>query len=607
MSSENQNTPLFTDLGLSQPLLKALDEAGYESPTPIQVRMIPPMLEGRDVVGQAQTGTGKTAAFALPLLMHLRPGKVVTPQILVLAPTRELAIQVAESFQQYGKHLPNFRALPIFGGQDYTIQLNALKRGAQVIVGTPGRVMDHIRRGSLNLASIHCLVLDEADEMLKMGFIDDVEWILEQTPAERQVALFSATMPQSIRLIAQKHLSSPVSITIETRTATAQTINQRYLSVNGFGKKLEALSRLLESEPFNAMLVFVRTKLQTVELAESLAELGYNCAPLSGDIQQSNRLRTIEQLKNGKIDILVATDVAARGLDVERISHVINFDIPFDNEAYIHRIGRTGRAGRSGEAILFVHPREQRMLTAIEKLTRQKITPMVLPSTKAVNAKRIERFKERITSAINADSTVPDIFQKLVSDYQQEHQVEPLSMAAALARLLQGSTPLLLPETIEKKGRAERTEAIRPERRGVQDREPKGRSARSAITLPGDEAMDRYRIEIGHNHGVKPGNIVGAIANEADLSSANIGRISIFDDYSTVDLPFGMPNDIFRLLQKVRINDRSLRISKLDEAGQSGGRKDRQAGKAKSGFAAKSTRPRSKGPSAKAADQQYQA
>jgi len=576
MSSENHSTASFSDLGISQPLLQSLDEAGYESPTPIQVRMIPHMLEGRDVVGQAQTGTGKTAAFALPLLMHLRPGKVITPQILVLAPTRELAIQVAESFQQYGQHLPNFRALPIFGGQDYTIQLNALKRGAQVIVGTPGRVMDHIRRGSLNLATIHSLVLDEADEMLKMGFIDDVEWILEQTPADRQIALFSATMPQSIRRIAQKYLSSPIEITIETKTVTAQTINQRYLLVNGFGKKLEALSRLLESESFNAMLVFVRTKLQTVELAESLTDLGYSCAPLSGDIQQSNRLRTIEQLKNGKIDILVATDVAARGLDVERISHVINFDIPFDNEAYIHRIGRTGRAGRSGEAILFVHPREQRMLGAIERLTRQKITPMALPSTKQVNAKRIERFKEKITTALSAG---PDIFLKLVSDYQMEHEVDPLSMAAALARLAQGSAPLLLPETVDKTVRFEKSVPVRPERKFTRDREVKGKPARTVATLPTDEAMDRYRIEIGHNHGVKRGNIVGAIANEADLSSANIGRISIFDDYSTVDLPYGMPTEIFKILQKVRINDRTLRLSRLEDSGHTEPGKDRPEAK----------------------------
>ena len=562
MSTASHATPTFSDLQLSPPLLRALEEAGYESPTPIQSRMIPHMLAGRDVVGQAQTGTGKTAAFALPLLMQLRQEKRVQPQILVLAPTRELALQVAESFQQYGRHLDNFRALAIFGGQDYTVQLNGLKRGAQVIVGTPGRVMDHIRRGSLNLAGIHSLVLDEADEMLKMGFIDDVEWILEQTPADRQIALFSATMPPSIRHIAQKHLSSPVEITIETKTVTAPTINQRYLPVNGYGKKLEALQRLLEAETLDAVLIFVRTKLQTVELAEALIDKGYACAPLSGDIQQANRLRTIEQLKSGRIDILVATDVAARGLDVERISHVINFDIPFDTEAYIHRIGRTGRAGRSGEAILFVHPREQRMLGAIEKATRQKITLMAMPSARAINEQRIKKFKDRITTALDGDLSV---FQSILTAYQQENGTDPLLLAAALARLSQGERPFLMAETEPRQDRAARPAPRNGEKPLRRTRE-EGRTPRKAVTLPSDEAMERYRIEIGHRHGVKPGNIVGAIANEADLESRHIGHIAIFDDFSTVDLPFGMPGDVFRLLQKVRINERPLRLSRLDSS-----------------------------------------
>ncbi|KAB2889986.1 MAG: DEAD/DEAH box helicase [Desulfobulbaceae bacterium] len=562
MPAENHATPLFSDLQLSAPLLRALEDAGYESPTPIQCRMIPHMLAGRDVVGQAQTGTGKTAAFALPLLMQLRQDKRVQPQILVLAPTRELALQVAESFQQYGRHIDNFRALAIFGGQDYTVQLNGLKRGAQVIVGTPGRVMDHIRRGSLNLAGIHSLVLDEADEMLKMGFIDDVEWILEQTPADRQIALFSATMPPSIRHIAQKHLSSPVEITIETKTVTAPTINQRYLPVNGYGKKLEALQRLLEAEALDAVLIFVRTKLQTVELAEALIDKGYACAPLSGDIQQANRLRTIEQLKSGRLDILVATDVAARGLDVERISHVINFDIPFDTEAYIHRIGRTGRAGRSGEAILFVHPREQRMLGAIEKATRQKITLMAMPSARAINEQRIKKFKDRITTALDGDLAV---FQSILAEYQQENGTDPLLLAAALARLSQGERPFLMVEAEPRRERAARPAARNGEKPPRRPRE-EGRTPRKAITLPTDEAMERYRIEIGHRHGVKPGNIVGAIANEADLESRHIGHIAIFDDFSTVDLPFGMPGDVFRLLQKVRINERPLRLSRLDSS-----------------------------------------
>jgi ATP-dependent RNA helicase DeaD len=588
MPAATDATPLFSDLQLSPPLLRALDDAGYESPTPIQCRMIPHMLAGRDVVGQAQTGTGKTAAFALPLLMQLRQEKRVQPQILVLAPTRELALQVAESFQQYGRHLDDFRTLAIFGGQDYTVQLNGLKRGAQVVVGTPGRVMDHIRRGSLSLAGIHSLVLDEADEMLKMGFIDDVEWILEQTPAERQIALFSATMPPSIRQIAQKYLSSPVEITIETKTVTAPTINQRYMPVNGYGKKLEALQRLLEAEPFDAMLIFVRTKLQTMELAEALIDRGYSCAPLSGDIQQANRLRTIEQLKSGRIDILVATDVAARGLDVERVSHVINFDIPFDTEAYIHRIGRTGRAGRSGEAILFVHPREQRMLGAIEKATRQKITLMTMPSARVVNEQRVRKFKERITAAIEGELGV---FQEIVQQYQKEQGIDPLLLAAALARLAHGDRPFLMVEDEPRRDKAAKTRSRDGEKTVRRDREDE-RKPRRPISLPTDEPMERYRIEVGHRHGVKPGNIVGAIANEADLESRHIGHIAIFDDFSTVDLPSGMPGEVFRLLQKVRINERPLRLSRLESPVPERTRGERPARRDRKTIAAKAPRPR---------------
>jgi ATP-dependent RNA helicase DeaD len=591
MSADTNATPLFSDLQLSSPLLKALEDAGYESPTPIQSRMIPHMLAGRDVVGQAQTGTGKTAAFALPLLMHLKAEKPVHPQILVLAPTRELALQVSDSFQQYGRHLDNFRSLAIFGGQDYGVQLSALKRGVQVIVGTPGRVMDHIRRGSLNLQHIHSLVLDEADEMLKMGFIDDVEWILEQTPATRQIALFSATMPQSIRRIAQKHLSSPVEITIETKTVTAPTINQRYIPANGYAKKLEALQRLLEVEPFDAMLIFVRTKLQTMELAEALADKGYACAPLSGDIQQANRLRTIDQLKSGRIDILVATDVAARGLDVERISHVVNFDIPFDAEAYIHRVGRTGRAGRSGEAILFVHPREQRMLGAIEKLTRQKIAPMDMPSARAINEQRINKFKERISGALEADSTV---FQTIIRDYQQEHGTDPLLLASALARLVHGERPFLMAETEPRKEKMATTAPRRAER--PSSRKETGRPARTPLTLPADEAKERYRLEVGLRHGVKPGNIVGAIANEADIESRHIGQISIFDDYSTVELPYGMPAEIFRLLQKVRINERPMHLSRIESSGQTGKRGARQGLTGRKNTGGKTFHSRAKNP-----------
>lgn len=562
MSSEYESQPFsFADFDLSAPLLQAVNAAGYETPTPIQKEMIPHVLEGRDVVGQAQTGTGKTAAFALPLLSRLQPGKSKSPQILVLAPTRELAIQVAESFMDYGKHLKNFNVLPIFGGQDYNIQLRQLQKGVQVVVGTPGRVMDHLRRGTLKPATIHSLVLDEADEMLRMGFLDDVEWILDQLPGRKQTALFSATMPHNIRKIAQKYLNDPVEITIKNKAATAKTINQRCLiTAGGFSKKVDALSRILEAESVDGTLIFVRTKIQTVEIAEQLVNHGYLAAPLNGDIQQSQRLRTVEQLKSKKIDILVATDVAARGLDVERISHVINFDIPFDTESYIHRIGRTGRAGRSGEAILFVNPRERSMLRSIERATRQKITTMELPSIGDINKKRIEKFKEKITGALKGDTS---FYEKLIEEYLEETEVNPLQLAAALAHLSQGNTPLLKAEP------KFRNDPAPANRRSTStksfDKRPKTRKS-MAVQLPPEEGMERFRIQLGNNEGVKPGNIVGAIANEADISSKFIGRIAIFDSYSTVDLPFGMPEDILRVLQRARIGSKAMKLQKIGEA-----------------------------------------
>ncbi len=557
MSFDDLTTPLFSDFNLSQPLLQALDDAGYESPTPIQIEMIPHVLAGRDVVGQAQTGTGKTAAFALPLLDRLDL-KRNHPQVLVLTPTRELALQVAEAFQTYGAHLKGLKTVAIFGGQDYATQLTQLKRGAQVVVGTPGRVMDHIRRQSLKMDNIVSLVLDEADEMLNMGFIDDVEWVLTQMPEKRQISLFSATMPASIRKMAKKYLTDSVEIMIKSRTATATTIHQRYLLTDGFSRKIEALGRILEMEPFNGVLIFVRTKIQTVELAEKLASLGYSCAPLCGDIPQNQRLRTVEQLKSGKLDILVATDVAARGLDVERISHVINFDIPFDNEAYIHRIGRTGRAGRKGEAILFIHPREKRMLHAIETLTRQKIEPMTVPTVRDINARRVEAFKERITDTLKKNDFT--FFKDLLDGYMQETKVPAVDLAAVLAGIAQGNTPFFLKESPADK-RPVRKES---ERNRTFEKTPRPKTFTKRPASEPEQGMDRYRIEIGLTHGVKPGNIVGAIANEAELSSEHIGRISIFDDHSTIDLPFGMPDDILRLLKKVRINERMLKISRLD-------------------------------------------
>ncbi|MDH7452438.1 DEAD/DEAH box helicase, partial [Luteimonas composti] len=433
-------TVSFSDFQLSEPLLRALGDVGYESPSPIQAATIPPLLAGRDVLGQAQTGTGKTAAFAIPALARLEPD-ARKPQVLVLAPTRELAIQVAEAFQKYASHLPGFHVLPIYGGQGYGQQFSALKRGVQVVVGTPGRVIDHLDRGSLDLSELRTLVLDEADEMLRMGFIDDVEAVLKKTPETRQVALFSATMPSQIKRIAQTYLKDPVEIAIKSQTTTAANIRQRVWMVSGTNK-LDALTRILEAEPFDAMIIFARTKLGTQELADRLSARGFAAAAINGDLDQKQREKTIQQLKDGRIDILVATDVAARGLDVERISHVLNYDIPYDTESYVHRIGRTGRAGRSGEAILFAAPRERGMLGAIERATRQKIEPMQLPSVETVNERRLGKFMDRITGALGS----PDLalFRDLVERYEREHNVPAAEIAAALARVVQGDTPLLI-------------------------------------------------------------------------------------------------------------------------------------------------------------------
>jgi ATP-dependent RNA helicase DeaD len=767
----------FLDLGLPEAVLQALRDVGYEAPTPIQAETIPALLAGSDVLGQAQTGTGKTGAFALPVLSKIDLSKAQT-QALVLVPTRELAIQVAEAFQRYATHMKGFHVLPIYGGQSYTPQLKGLKRGAHVIVGTPGRVMDHMKRGTLPLEALNFLVLDEADEMLQMGFIDAIEWILEQAPPERQIALFSATIPPAIRRIAQRHQRTPAQITIRSRTSTAPNIRQRYWLVSGM-HKLDALTRILEVESFDAMLVFVRTKLETVELAERLEARGFEAAPLNGDIPQQQRERTIAALKSGKVDIVVATDVAARGLDVERISHVVNYDVPYDSESYIHRIGRTGRAGRSGEAILFIAPRERNMLRIIERATRQQIAQMNLPSVAAVNEQRVARFKQRIADTLAAGETAA--FRSIIEEFEAENEVPAIEIAAALASLLQGATPLLLPEKsqAEQSGRewgrqAEERDGPRGqgprsrhdrdgggERRGARpgdrsaggarkhardrgddarqqggdvraagvdrelraeraadgdrnprvdrgdesgwargddrvaggvsprgesaadsDREPRGKhvadgdrnphgdraqfhvgvpsdagstggptdtgatralrhsgedegddlsrargddrvaggvgprgesadgdreprvdrgdetgrsrgegvpprapadtgAARASRDRGGDErdsgarpsrrrrgtedvVFETFRLEVGHAHGVKPGNIVGAIANEAGLEGRHIGQVDIRDDHSFVDLPEGMPKDIFRNLKKVRVVGQELRISRVD-------------------------------------------
>ena len=540
-SDAKPGTSSFRDLGLSAPLIKVLDEIGYETPTPIQSQAIPHLMKGRDILGHAPTGTGKTAAFALPLLSNIDVDNK-NVQVLTLTPTRELAIQVAEAFQHYASQIKGFHVLPIYGGQEYGGQIRQLKRGVQVVVGTPGRLMDHMRKGTLKLGNLKAVVLDEADEMLRMGFIEEVEWILQQTPDKRQMALFSATMPKQVEKIARRYLNDPQEISIKARTATAETIRQRYWQVSGF-HKLDALTRILEVEPFDAILMFVRTKIATVELAEKLEARGYAAAAMNGDMVQSQREQMVERLKKGTLDILVATDVAARGLDVNRISHVINYDVPYDTEAYIHRIGRTGRAGRSGEAILFVAPRERRMLAAIERATRQKIEQMVLPTTETVNNKRIADFKQKITDTLAVGEL--GFMQGLVEQYRQEHDVPAVEIAAALAKMTIGEKSMLLgPDKGRDKGKSKL--GIKP----VRDAE---------------SGAERFRIEVGHVHGVKPGNIVGAIANESGLDGEHIGSIEIEAEYSLVDLPAGIPKDVFEDLKKTRICGELMNISRHGE------------------------------------------
>ena len=563
MSESEQLT--FQQLALSEPILKALNDVGYETPSPIQAETIPLLLSGRDVLGQAQTGTGKTAAFALPALSNIDVNQR-DPQILVLAPTRELAIQVAEAFHKYAKHIKGFNVLPIYGGQEYGGQIRSLKRGVHAVVGTPGRVMDHIRKGTLNLDGLKTLVLDEADEMLRMGFIDDVEWILEQTPKTRQIALFSATMPTQVRRIATAHLTNPAEITIKMKTATANLIRQRFWPVSGM-HKLDALTRILEAETFDGMIIFVRTRIATVEVAEKLSARGFAASALNGDIPQAQRERTVDQLKKGKLDILVATDVAARGLDVERISHVVNYDIPHDTEAYIHRIGRTGRAGREGDAILFVAPRERRMLNAIERATSKKIELMELPSTELINDKRIAQFKQAIADTLATEDL--GLFKHLVEQYQNEHNVPAIEIASALAKLVQGDSPLLLQHKpvprADKAWESRGNDQPRTRDRG-KGSERSERPQRPRKDAPPEKGMQRFRIEVGHIHKVMPGNIVGAIANEANIDAQNIGRINIFDDHSTIDLPADMPEDIYAGLKKVWVAGQTLNISREGEA-----------------------------------------
>lgn len=538
----------FHQLGLAEPLLAALAEVGYERPSPIQAACIPPLLAGRDLLGEAQTGTGKTAAFALPVLSRLDLS-VRDPQALVLAPTRELAIQVAEAFQRYARQLPGFQVLPVYGGQGMAAQLKQLQRGAHVIVGTPGRVMDHINRKTLRLDRLRTLVLDEADEMLRMGFVDDVDWILEHTPAERQVVLFSATMPEPIRRIARRHMRSPEEVKIRERTTTVAATTQKYCKVAA-PHKLDALTRILETEEaLDAALVFVRTKTATVEIADKLEARGYAVAALNGDLTQPLRERVIEQLKQGRLDIIVATDVAARGLDVSRITHVINFDVPYDTEAYVHRIGRTGRAGRTGTAILFVTPREMRMLGMIERATRQKIEPLPLPSRAAVADRRVAQFREQIETVIATEEL--GFFRDVVRDLEAGGTADLHEVAAALAFLAQRERPLQLPPAQGPDiADAQRSMRPVPARASAQEINPGG-------------ALVRYRIEVGRNHQAMPKDIVGAIANETGMGGRNIGRIDLFDDYSTVELPADLPPEILETLRRTRVRQRPLGLRTL--------------------------------------------
>lgn len=555
-SSTEAASTTFADLQINPSVLRAIADVGYESPTGIQAATIPALMAGSDVVGLAQTGTGKTAAFAIPILSKIDVTSTAT-QALVLAPTRELALQVAEAFSRYGAHLPKINVLPIYGGSSYSVQLAGLRRGAHVVVGTPGRVIDHLERGTLDLSHVDYLVLDEADEMLTMGFAEEVDRILSETPEYKQVALFSATMPPAIRKITTKYLHDPLEVSTKAKTATAENISQRYIQVAG-PRKMDALTRVLEVEPFEAMIVFVRTKQATEEVAERLRARGFSAAAINGDIPQGQRERTVAALKDGSIDILVATDVAARGLDVERISHVLNYDIPHDTESYVHRIGRTGRAGRSGTALLFVSPRERHLLKAIEKATRQTLTEAELPTIEDVNAQRVAKFADSITTALGAPGI--ELFRKLVQDYEREHDTPMADIAAALAlQSRDGEEFLMAPEPPPE--RRER----RTERR---DRPERPRNAKPLAT---------YRIAVGKRHKIGPGAIVGAIANEGGLHRSDFGHIAIGPDFSLVELPAKLPKSTFKRLENTRIS--GVLINLQPERSSAGKPRGRDGGK----------------------------
>jgi len=545
----NETTSGFAGFGLPDSLLEALKKCGYEQPSPIQAAAIPELMLGRDLLGQAQTGTGKTAAFALPLLARINL-EARHPQVLVLAPTRELAIQVSEAFQRYAACTPGLHVLPLYGGSDFRDQIHKLRRGVHVVVGTPGRVMDHMRQGTLNVSQLETLVLDEADEMLRMGFIDDVQWVLEQLPSERQVVLFSATMPPEIKRICQQHLQNPAEIIIRTQKADASRIRQRHILLP-HQQKLGALLRVLEAHGPGGVIIFARTKAVTVTVAEALEAEGITCSVLNGDVPQSLRERTIERLKQGRIDVLVATDVAARGLDVDRIGLVVNYDAPFDSEAYVHRIGRTGRAGRQGDAILFLSYRERRLLHSLERAVGSSIDAMDVPSDAEINQQRLDNLQQRLSDLIS--EPVPEdrqqevaLMGEILQRLQRESDVTPDQLALAALRLAQGDSPLLVvpqpPMPANNRGQG------------------RGQDRRSPGRVP--QSMERFRVEVGWQDRIKPGHLVGAIANESGLDGRQIGKITIFDDYSTVDLPQGMPPELMKRLQGVRVMQKELRISR---------------------------------------------
>jgi ATP-dependent RNA helicase DeaD len=556
---EDQNeTAGFETLGLAEPVFRAIKDLGFEIPSKIQEKAIPVLLEGHDLIGQAQTGTGKTAAFGLPLLSKLDVEQK-SVQALILTPTRELAIQISEALQSFAKYLPGFHILPIYGGASYETQIKSLKRGAHVVVGTPGRVMDLMRREKLILDELKALVLDEADEMLNMGFIEDIEWILEECPEQKQIALFSATMPNDIKRVARQYLTEPVEVRIAAKTATASTVRQRFWYVSGF-HKIEALSRLLEVEPYDAVLIFVKTKNDAEEVSTRLCARGYAAESLHGDIPQKIREKIVDKLKGGQLDILVATDVAARGLDVDRITHVVNYDIPYDVESYVHRIGRTGRAGRTGDAILFVSPRDRKMLRIIEQVTKQKIEPMLMPTNEDINKHRIESFKNKILEGMETEGLEP--YQELISEILSDDSVDPVELCAALAKMVNGNEPLFLDTSEEEPEQREISDDENSPRRRDREKRPVSAEAEMLKDFP-EIAMKRYMVDVGRFHGVKPGQIVGAIANEGGLESKYIGHIDIYGSYSTVDLP-EIPSEIMSVLRNARVCGRKLDIKIFD-------------------------------------------